>query len=310
MRKNIAKWLLIPLSIVLSIAGIANSEEAPSPEPFSDVEEDDYHYVAIKSLREMGIIDGYEDNTFRSHEKINRAEALKMITLASGAISGEPNEISEDPFTDTPAASWYSPYLAAAKEIGIIDGYDDGSFQPEKNINLAEALKIYLESFPNLSYPDPNLHLFADTPIDAWYTPYTSLADSREMLEIHPTNEIYPSQEISRGYLAEIIYKLLKFSDGYHFGKATFYGKALQGNFTASGEIFDYFQLTAAHKELPFGTMVKVTNLANNKSITVEITDRGPYGPGRVIDLTTTAFEEIAWIGWGIINVQYQIIEQ
>ena len=96
---------------------------------------------------------------------------------------------------------------------------------------------------------------------------------------------------------------------GYEFGKATWYGAALQGNYTASGSIFDYHQMTAAHKTLPFGTMVKVTNMANGESIEVEITDRGPYGPGRVIDLTSAAFEEIASLGAGVIYVQYEIVE-
>jgi rare lipoprotein A len=66
--------------------------------------------------------------------------------------------------------------------------------------------------------------------------------------------------------------------------------------------------MTAAHKTLTFGTMVEATNLANGKMVTVEITDRGPYGAGRVLDLSSGAFEQLASLGAGVINVGYKIL--
>ena len=108
--------------------------------------------------------------------------------------------------------------------------------------------------------------------------------------------------------MAEIIYKLRKYWDQYHFGKATFYGAAVQGHGTASGKIFDMYAMTAAHKTLPFGTIVEVINIANGKKVEVEITDRGPFGYGRELDLTSSAFEQIATLGTGVINVQYKVI--
>ena len=70
-------------------------------------------------------------------------------------------------------------------------------------------------------------------------------------------------------------------------GLATWYGgKRWHGRLTASGEIFNQYKLTAAHKRLPFGTVVRVTNLRNRRQVTVRITDRGPYGKGRIIDLS------------------------
>jgi len=67
-------------------------------------------------------------------------------------------------------------------------------------------------------------------------------------------------------------------------GKASFYSNAFEGSPTASGEKYQASKLTAAHKTLPFGTIVKVTNLANNESVEVTVNDRGPYAKGRVID--------------------------
>lgn len=303
--KQFYKWLLIPI-FILGLNGNAFAA-------FSDVETGDTHYVAITTLEEGGIIDGYEDNTFRAWQEINRAEALKMLTLASGLFTEEGfdgMEITDPPFKDTAIHDWYIKYLVAAKDAEVIHGYEDDTFKPEKTVKLAEALKIFLESFENLAYPLTEEWLFADTPIESWFTKYTAYAGSRGMLDIWPSNSIYPDQDMTRGYLAEIIYRKLKFKEGYRFGKATYYGAAVQGNGTASGETFNMYDLTAAHKTLPFGTIVEVTNLANGKNVRVRITDRGPYGPGRVIDLTTTAFSEIASTSQGVIHVQYKVVTE
>lgn len=75
---------------------------------------------------------------------------------------------------------------------------------------------------------------------------------------------------------------------------ASYYADKFNGKSTASGEKFHNNKYTAAHKKLAFGTKVKVTNIANDKSVIVEINDRGPFTPGREIDLTKKAFMEIA----------------
>jgi rare lipoprotein A len=76
-------------------------------------------------------------------------------------------------------------------------------------------------------------------------------------------------------------------------GMASYYADALQGRRTASGELFDMHALTAAHRTLPFGTRVEVTNLENGRSVVVRINDRGPYAEGRVIDLSQAAAREL-----------------
>ena len=96
----------------------------------------------------------------------------------------------------------------------------------------------------------------------------------------------------------------------YQNGKASFYGERWNGRKTSNGEIFDTSKLTAAHKTLPFGTIVKVTNEANGKSVIVRINDRGPYIKGRVIDLTKEAFSYIESIKKGITIVKLEIIKK
>ena len=92
------------------------------------------------------------------------------------------------------------------------------------------------------------------------------------------------------------------------FGKASYYAMKYQFRKTASGERLNQFSLTAAHRTLPFGTKVKVTNIKNNKSVKVRINDRGPFIKGRVIDLTRSAFSSIGNLKSGLINVKVEVI--
>ncbi len=91
-------------------------------------------------------------------------------------------------------------------------------------------------------------------------------------------------------------------------GGASWYGGKFQGRRTANGEIFDTNKFTAAHKTLPFNTIVEVTNLKNNKSVFVRINDRGPFVAGRVIDLSRAAAEKIGLVGRGVVQVQLKVI--
>ncbi|OLU32456.1 hypothetical protein BVH03_07260 [Pseudomonas sp. PA15(2017)] len=89
-------------------------------------------------------------------------------------------------------------------------------------------------------------------------------------------------------------------------GKASYYGRAHHGNRTASGERFDQNALTAAHRALPFGTQVKVTNLNNNRSVVVRINDRGPFARGRIIDVSRKAAEALDMIRSGVAPVRVE----
>lgn len=91
-------------------------------------------------------------------------------------------------------------------------------------------------------------------------------------------------------------------------GIASWYGPDFHGKQTANGEIYDQNALTAAHRTLPFNTIVRVTNANNGKSVTVRINDRGPYVGNRVIDLSRAAAERIDMIGPGTARVRIQLI--
>ena len=91
-------------------------------------------------------------------------------------------------------------------------------------------------------------------------------------------------------------------------GNASWYGEPFNGRRASNGEIYDMYKLTAAHRTLPFDTMVRVTNLNNGKSTTVRITDRGPFVENRIIDLSLAAAREIDLVGPGIAPVRVEVL--
>ncbi|UFH33322.1 septal ring lytic transglycosylase RlpA family protein [Chryseobacterium sp. C-71] len=90
---------------------------------------------------------------------------------------------------------------------------------------------------------------------------------------------------------------------------ASYYHDKFNGRKTASGEIFNNSKLTAAHRTLPFGTEIKVTNLNNGEEVIVTINDRGPFHSSRALDMSKAAFDEIGGIQKGIIPVEYEIVD-
>jgi rare lipoprotein A len=91
-------------------------------------------------------------------------------------------------------------------------------------------------------------------------------------------------------------------------GQASYYAHKFHGRTTANGEIYDENKMTAAHKTLPFGTTVRVTNLANGKKVVVRINDRGPFVKGRIIDLSYKAAGELDYITQGVMKVRVEVL--
>jgi rare lipoprotein A len=92
--------------------------------------------------------------------------------------------------------------------------------------------------------------------------------------------------------------------DGY----ASYYGASFAGRRTASGERFDPRGFTAAHRDLPFGSKVRVTNLDNGRSVVVRVNDRGPYAAGRIVDLSWAAARELGMLQSGVVRVRVELL--
>lgn len=93
-------------------------------------------------------------------------------------------------------------------------------------------------------------------------------------------------------------------------GLASFYSTTFEGRTTASGTKFSNSKFTAAHRSLSFGTQVKVTNLENNKSVVVTITDRGPFIGDRIIDLSGAAAAALDFIDRGVVEVRLEVVSE
>lgn len=93
-------------------------------------------------------------------------------------------------------------------------------------------------------------------------------------------------------------------------GKASFYADKFEGRTTASGERYSHSRSTCAHLTLPFGTLVRVTNLENNQSIVLRVNDRGPFVANRIIDLSRSAAEKLGYIDKGIADVRVEVIDE
>ena len=92
-------------------------------------------------------------------------------------------------------------------------------------------------------------------------------------------------------------------------GLASYYAHKFHGRTTASGEVYDEQKLTAAHRDLPFGTRVRVTNLANGKRVVLKVNDRGPFVEGRIIDVSWAAARSLDFIQDGVVRVRVEEVE-
>jgi rare lipoprotein A len=122
-----------------------------------------------------------------------------------------------------------------------------------------------------------------------------------------------PETERSKGLKPYVVngVRYYPLPDAYGFveyGKASWYGKGFHGRPTSSGEIYNMYGRTAAHKLLPLDTVVKVTNLTNQKTITLPVNDRGPFVKGRVIDLSYGAARDLDMIGPGVVDVKVEAL--
>lgn len=113
---------------------------------------------------------------------------------------------------------------------------------------------------------------------------------------------------LSTLFLIGLTFPSLSSEQFRQYGNASWYGRSLQGNKTASGECFDMNEYTGAHRDLPFGTLVRVRNLLNGKEVVVRVNDRGPFIKSRIIDLSRAAASAIGIISRGTVRVSIEVI--
>lgn len=133
---------------------------------------------------------------------------------------------------------------------------------------------------------------------------FTLVVNEKNFAEPSTTNEIAPVEE--KTLTADR--SLVEFVDKGTM-KASWYGPGFHGRLTANGEIYDQMSFTAAHKSLKFGTLLRITNLRNNKSVVIRINDRGPYIDGRDLDLSKAAALEIGMVKRGVAKIKVEEVK-
>lgn len=183
-----------------------NSSIKKAFEDFKDVPVGHPHYNAIIVLRYHGVLGGYPDNTFQPDQYLNRVEALKLI-FETSQVSLQ-NGIAPAKFHDTDSNAWYSGYLNRALFLEVVTGYADGSFKPERPVNLVEFLKM-LEIAQKVDLSNVNLNqlAYADIMPGQWYTKYVNFGKIHNLLSPDKDNKIAPGQPVTRAQAAEIIYR-------------------------------------------------------------------------------------------------------
>jgi flagellar hook assembly protein FlgD len=162
---------------------------------------------AITLMSDRGIFEGYSDGTFRPYASINRAETVKVVTLALG-YNVNTGGTYRNGYTDTSDSAWYAPYLYTAKREGIATGYPDGSFRPGSTINRVELLRVFLEGNKTDLYTCNN-QPFDDTPITSdtrWYMKYACYAKDHGLMNSEYSNKLYPAEAMTRGDVADLFY--------------------------------------------------------------------------------------------------------
>lgn len=197
----VGQWLIEATSKSFSPDVVAEPEPVNVPvpelynEPMYDVEGHRYE-DSILFIYDEGIVNGYEDGSYKPDQVLNRAELLKIVVEA--VYVDEFKSFSSDKcFDDVPAGEWYTQYVCFAKDQGIVEGYGDGTFRPTDSINLVEALKIALEVY-NYDYPESS----------PWYEGLYKTAADYDF--IPPDFDDY-SDYVHRGQMAELITRIIKY---------------------------------------------------------------------------------------------------
>jgi hypothetical protein len=179
----------------------------------------------ITWLEDQGVVQGYNDGTFKPENKINRAEFLKMLYETIGMEGAE----TTSPFPDVPSNEWYTKYVKEAYATGVVEGYPDGYFRPENYINFAEASKIVMNGFFDVDslYDDEykpcgyDLTAYPSINTAAWYWKYIHVSDELCMLQYDITPKVWefrggdpvpygidfnPGADITRADMAALLY--------------------------------------------------------------------------------------------------------
>jgi len=191
--------------LATEIAETVEAAELSAAADFSDVAEANRFRRAIGFVKKAGIVGGYDDGTYRPEQEINRAEFVKILAMSrfSAELESFVESESAEQFADIESEVWFAKFVNFARQKEILSGYDDGTFRPANLVNLAEVVKIVVKTF--------GWTVEAAEEGQAWYEPYFARA---KKLDILPADFTDPASELTRGQMAELITRAMKYQSG------------------------------------------------------------------------------------------------
>ena len=213
---------------------------------------------------------------------------LLVLTIAAAALTAQEEETAAD--KAEPASA------TAEQQVNIVKVID--FTQPQKTLASQEAKTKALlagedrKALRNIDFTRPNL---------------------RNLVDNNAKGDVITKSSGRKSYSYTVLgkrYQTLADSKGFEQqGPASWYGNPFHGRKTANGETYNMNEMTAAHKELPLGTRVEVTNLSNGRKVVVRINDRGPFHGNRVLDLSRAAAQELGTLNAGVAQVQIRALQ-
>lgn len=213
---------LLLLAAILTLANIsvfkAVAQSSKLPVPFSDLVPGQKYYDDIIELYNKGLVEGYEDDTFRPEQLISRAEFVKF-TLGAGECvdcryppANLKSQYTQSPFPDISTDAWYFYCISRGKDQGIVTGYlgreKSGLFVPEDAISRAESIAILLRATGNLPQNDDPL-ILKDVDQSAWYAGYLKKAVNMKLIDYH-NGFVAPEEKIQRGEFAHLVNMVIR----------------------------------------------------------------------------------------------------
>lgn len=213
---------------------------------------------------------------------------LLVLTIAAAALTAQAEDTAAD--KAEPASA------TAEQQVNIVKVID--FTQPQKTLASQEAKTKALlagedrKALRNIDFTRPNL---------------------RNLVDNNAKGDVITKSSGRKSYSYTVLgkrYQTLADSKGFEQqGPASWYGNPFHGRKTANGETYNMNEMTAAHKELPLGTRVEVTNLSNGRKVVVRINDRGPFHGNRVLDLSRAAAQELGTLNAGVAQVQIRALQ-
>lgn len=262
---------------------------------FSDIEDQTRYTFAVPYVVSRGFMKGFNDGSFRLSERVTRADVIYAATKAAGLTAQEP-EIQH--YRDVRKSNPSFEAINIAHEHKILNHFNlKNTLRPRAKVTISDALHMLFGAYEK-------------SPVDE----VINRGISEHVLLQKADGSLYLDLEapLTRGEFAVLLYRFLETRNANtFFGMASWYGDGLSKvkvEGVRQKNLAENF-MTAAHREVPIGTILKVTNEMNGKSTEVVVNDRGPYITGRIIDLSRSGFSAIENPGTGTAVVKVEVVD-